>query len=286
MLYTLLLLITLFNGTMTILQKNLQKSLRLGFSDFTFYNLVNAASGSVFLLIACAFQPQLNLITVTYALLYTLVVFVSLVSTMLFLSKNPVSLLNLSTTAGSLIPSAVIGVLVFKEPCTVQLILSALLMLAALVLPYIQTDKKQFNPKTALFCFLLFADSGANVILIKFFSATGAHAESMFFLTNVFLCIICGVLLLISRLTAKQRCKGFTFKQYANISAATCLSNIVSVLTAHILTSMAISTFTVLNSSLLLLLGALISVFIFKEKSTRANNIALLLAIVAVVLSI
>ncbi len=284
--YALLLLVTILSGTMTVLQKSLQKGLPLDFSNFTFYNFVNAAFGSIFLLIACRFQPQFNTTTILYALVYTAVVFTSLVATILFLSENPVLLLNLSTTAGSLIPSALVGTLVFKEPCTVNLVLSVLLMLTALILPYIKTSNKQFNPKTALFCFLLFADGGANVILIKFFSATGAHAESMFFLTNLFLVVICGAILLISRIVAKQNCKGFTFKQYANIGTVTCLSNIVSVLTAYILASMAISTFTVLNSSLLLLLGALISVFIFKEKSTLTNNIALLLAIAAVVLSI
>jgi len=284
--YVLLFLVTILSGTMTVLRKSLQKGLQLDFSNFTFYNFVNAAVGSVFLLIACKFQPQFNITTILYALIYTVVVFVSLVATMLFLSKNPVSLLNLSTTAGSLIPSALVGALVFKEPCTLNLVISVLLMLAALVLPYFKTTNKQLSLKTMLFCFLIFAAGGANVILIKFFSATDAHAESMFFLTNLFLFVICGAILFISRIATKQNCKGFTFKQYANIGATTCLSNIVSVLTAYILIDMAVSTFTVLNSSLTLLLGAWISIVIFKEKSTLENNIALALAIIAVAFSI
>ena len=286
MAYFLLLVVALLTGILTILKKLLQKSLRLDFSNFTLYNFINGAVGSIFLFASCGFRPQINAITITYALIYGVVVFISLVAGLLFLSENPVSLYTLTDMAGALIPSILVGILLLREPFSLKLTLSALLMLIALILPYIKTRNKSFNAKTALFCLLLFATGGGNVIVLKLFSLTGAHAESMFFLTNVFLFILCGTILLTTSIATKRKCKSFTPKQYANIAMSTCISNVASVLSAYILAKMAISTYTVLNSSIILIIGALVSVLIFKEKSTRVNNIALVLAIVAIILSV
>ncbi|MBQ4161080.1 MAG: hypothetical protein IJD83_09135 [Clostridia bacterium] len=286
MTYLLLLASTLLTGVITILKKFLQKSLQLNFSNFTFYSFINGAVGSLFLFASCGFRPQINAVTITYALIYGAVVFISLVAGLLFLSENPVSLYTLTDMAGALIPSALVGILFLREPFSPKLVLSVILMLIALMLPYIKTKNKSFKAQTALFCLLLFAAGGGNVIVIKLFSLTGAHAESMFFLTNVLLFILCGAILLTTSIVYKQKHKGFTWKQYANISLSTCLSNVTSVLSAYILAKMTISTYTVLNSSLILIVGAFVSVLLFKEKSTRENNIALVLAIVSIILSV
>lgn len=290
MTYIYLLLSTLFSGGGLALNKLLERSLKPGFANFTRLNFFNAVYGCIFLLIACKFHVQLNTVNILFALLYAVIVYVSICVQILFLSTNPVTLLSLTNIAGSLIISFVAGFTCFEEPIQIKLVVSAILMLIAFTVPYIRTKQKKIQKKTILYGILLFLTNGANAVVLKFFTQfeaqAQAHAPSMFFLTNFFLLMLCGILLLFLKITQKKKLDKFTPMQHLYLGGNTLFSNIISILTTLILLHMHVSVYTILNASLTLLIGALVSIFIFKEKSTKENNLALCLAILAIILSV
>ncbi|MBQ7054970.1 MAG: hypothetical protein IJN97_07080, partial [Oscillospiraceae bacterium] len=127
-----------------------------------------------------------------------------------------------------------------------------------------------------------------SVILLKLYAldARVCNSESMFFLTNAAIVVICIAVLAVMGIKSEE--KGFSGKilraytplQALNIVSKTALANIASVLQVIILAEMAASTFSVLNSALTLLGAGIVSALFFREKQSVPSVAALVLAIV------
>ena len=283
--YLLLFVSALLMTANTALTKLFQKTTPSGVFHMLVYNLINAAFACVFFWVSAGFKINMNIATVIYAVVYALIICVNLSAQIFAFSRAPVSVVTLMTMAGGVLLPAVFGIMRFGE---------ALIIIAA-VLPFVgkKGEKKAFSASAVAMCALMFVLSGLSVILLKLYAldARVCNSESMFFLTNTAIVVICIVILV--ALGIKDREKGFlgrvlsayTPLQTLNIVSKTALANIASVLQVIILAEMAASTFSVLNSALTLLGAGIVSALIFREKQSVPSVVALVLAILAIAIN-
>ena len=293
--YLLLFVSALLMTANTALTKLFQKTTPSGVFHMLVYNLINAAFACVFFWVSAGFKINMNIATAIYAVVYALIICVNLSAQIFAFSRAPVSVVTLMTMAGGVLLPSVFGIMRFGEMLTLKLAVSSVLIIIAAVLPFVgkNGEKKAFSASAVAMCALMFVLSGLSVILLKLYAldARVCNSESMFFLTNTAIVVICIVILV--ALGIKDREKGFlgrvlsayTPLQTLNIVSKTALANIASVLQVIILAEMAASTFSVLNSALTLLGAGIVSALFFREKQSIQSVAALVLAILAIVIN-
>ena len=294
--YFLLFLSTLLTTANTALTKLFQRTTRSDLRSLGMYNLVNALFACCFFWVSAGFRISVNGRTAVYALVYAAIICVNLSAQVFAMTKVTVSLVTLMTVAGGVLVPGVFGILYYDEPLTVQLALSALLILLATLLPFLAQRRqvKKMTLTAVAVCGVLFALSGASVILMQLYSRDGkvSDSASFFFLTNAVSVVLClAVLQLVVRKDSGEQkkygklIKTFSGWQLANIAAKTVLANICSILQVVILRDMEASTYAVLNSSLTMVGAIAVSALCFREKQGFANIAAAVLAIAALVVN-
>ena len=267
----------------TALTKLFQRSVRFDLGSMAMYNLINALFACVFFYVGAGFRIHTNGLTLMYALVYALIICVNLSAQILALTLVPVPVTTLMSVAGGVLLPAVFGIVYYREPLTLRLVLSVILILAATALP-LSGEKNTVGIKGIGACLVMFLLGGGSVILVQLYSrAEGVcDSQSFFFLTNAVIGALClalvlgqGVKLGFGKLTV------FSAKQLGMLGAKTATANIVSMLQVPILRVMEASTYAVLNSSLSLVGAAALSAFGFREKQTKKSILAVLLAIAA-----
>ena len=288
--YLLLFVSALLMTANTALTKLFQKTTPSGVFHMLVYNLINAAFACVFFWVSAGFKINMNIATVIYAVVYALIICVNLSAQIFAFSRAPVSVVTLMTMAGGVLLPAVFGIVKFGEMLTLKLAVSSVLIIIAAVLPFVgkKGEKKAFSASAVAMCALMFVLSGLSVILLKLYALDErvCDSESMFFLTNAAIVVICIAVLAVMGIKSEE--KGFSGKilraytplQALNIVSKTALANIASVLQVIILAEMAASTFSVLNSALTLLGAGIVSALFFREKQSVPSVAALVLAIV------
>lgn len=286
-LFSVSILISILSG---ILNKRFQLGFQTDIVHFVCYNFFNALLASVYFFVSTGFSIEMNMITFLYSVLFALIVFLTLVLGILALFKVTISLSSITSTAGSIVLSALFGIIFLNEACSLRLLFAIVFMLAAILIPYFKlwnSGKKNNIP----ICIALFFISGSSVILQKLYTLTPGvcDANSFFLMTNLLLTGICGIILGIMLLIRpKDRNKilhAFSLKQLGNISARTILSNIGSVITIILLKNMNVSVYTIISSAIGIISAAVLSAWYFREHMPRENWIAVLCAICAILVS-
>ena len=280
--YGLLLLSVLLMTANTALTKLFQRSLTFRISGMAMYNLINALIACVYFLVAAGFRIRVNSLTLVYAFVYAVIICVNLSAQILAMSWVPVPVTTLMSVAGGVLIPAVFGLVYYREPLSLGLVLSVALTLGATVLPlWDGLGKVSFRGAAA--CLVMFFLGGASVVLVQLYARAGGvcDSQSFFFLTNAVIAVLCLLLLLGLRQPPGQLLGIFSPRQLGMIAGKTALANICSMLQVPILRQMAASTYAVLNSSLSLLASVALSAFVFREKQTRRSIAAVLLAIAA-----
>lgn len=295
--YFLLVLSTLLMTANTALTKVFQRTTRSDLQSLAMYNLVNALFACCFFSVSAGFRVGVNGRTAVYALLYAAIICINLSAQVFAMTKVTVSLVTLMTVAGGVLLPAVFGILYYAEPLTVRLVISAVLIILATLLPFLaqRGQAKKMTLAAVAVCGVLFILSGASVILMQLYSRDSGVSSSnaFFFLTNVLIVVICLAVLWLFVLKkprvggGKLRilCKTFSGWQIVNIAAKTVLANVCSVLQVLILRDMEASTYAVLNSSLSLVGAIVVSALCFREKQGFANAVAVALAIAALIIN-
>lgn len=294
--YFLLVLSVLLMTCNTALTKIFQTTTRSDVKSLAMYNLINALIACGFFYVGAGFRVTVNWQTGVYALVYAAIICVNLSAQVYAMTKVTVSLVTLMTVAGGVLIPAVFGIVYYGEVLTIRLALSAVLIIGATVLPFVgQKQNLRITPVAILICAILFVLSGASVILMQLYARDSrvCDSQSFFLLTNAVIVLMClGVLggVLIKEpgfgIASIRRLWGiFTGQQVLTIGAKTALANICSILQVLILRQMDASTYAVLNSSLSLIGATAVSALCFREKQGKANGVAVVLAITALIVN-
>ncbi|MBR5586950.1 MAG: hypothetical protein IKW02_03210 [Clostridia bacterium] len=285
--YIMLLLMQSISMLMLYLGKKLQLGIKPTASNMFQANLASAVVACVCLWAANGFKVNYNPTVLVFSACYGTLATFSLFFMIYSYSRISITLSAIISTSGSIITPLLFGVIFGGEPLSLKLVASAVLILTAAILPVAKDVFKQTDIRFVWFLVVYFIFSGLPNILNKIYTQNPNTTDelSYFFLTNVFMFIIC--LTGVVTIYLKNR-KSVGFERVStpiliNSSTRTILSLFTSYLSVAALALLDVSLYSVLTASLGLLGNALISNFIFKEKLSNAGKISVALAILSFV---
>ena len=206
---------------------------------------------------------------------------------------------------GNLVSSALVGRFIFHEQITVRTVIKICIMFIPAVLTFIETKMSQKSAtekreksvalKLAVILFILITVKCGNSVLIKFYKmdARVTDISSMFIFTNLFQALTSLIPLIIyvakKRSTPELRAELIDARSILRIIpilaivANTATSNVVSLISAELISLMDISVYTPTVSALAMISGVIAS-FIYRERHGITFYISAVLAVVAVII--
>jgi len=276
----------------TVLEKKFQLSVKNNIPTMLMMNLVNGIFGCVYFLFLCKFNVQMNLTTFAFSFGYAMIVFDSLVISVVALSKMSIPVKTIVGMLGSVLGSVVVGRIFFNEKIAINSVLAVLFLFAAVIIPYVKSKELKTGKNPFWVCIWLFLTFAVSSVYLKFYTENpnSLDANNMFFMTNFICLIICALAVIICMIAKKQyrsnMLNAIGIKHIANIGLRTALSNISSIITVFIISVMDVSVYTVITSSLGLIAGVLVSRLIFCEDLTWKNYVSVAFAVISVILQV
>ncbi len=295
--YILLVISSLLSVGYTALTKSFQQKTESGIRHLMMYNLINASFGCVYFFIASGFTVDVNMPTFIYAVVYAITDIAMLSFQIFALECVSVSVVAVLAMSGSILIPSLFGITYFGEAVTVRLVISSVLIVTASVLPFIRgkAGDKRLSWKTVFICAMVFLMNGAPVVQMQLYAKDTRVCSSLsyFLLTNIMIVTVCAMMLrfailkksFFSQNGRREILSIYTLPQAANIGVRTAMMNIASVLQVVVLAVVPASAYAVLNSSIILIGGFLVSLLVFKEKQSIGNILAVILAIAAIVIN-
>ena len=289
--YLLLLIFMAISTTNRVINKLLGNKFPTDAQHIVAYNMITSTIASLFLFATAGFQLQVNLTTLVYAIVYSIVCAASVIS-IIAVKYADISLVGLSSSAGSLLTTTLFGVVYFQEPLRFNTVLPVLLMLIAVFLPAraLAREKNKNNKLGVLLCVALFFVGGLGTIVSKLFAVDTrvTNSNSFFVLTNLFIFLVCTIVWFCSPKKEKKHYNpllAFEKKQTVGMIITVVLSNIGSLLSIAILADLPISVYSLLTSSISVIMGLILSKC-FKQPLTKEHYIGAVLAIIATIISV
>ena len=292
--YFLLFIIVTMGFVNTFLRKTLQLKFKSDIPHYAALILLNGVVASVFFYISAGFRIVINPAIIFFSAVFAALVIVGLVLGIVSLKYNSILYSGIIGSSGGLVMSVVIGALFFGEKITGKLIFEVVIMLTAVLLPWIKNNRKAMKAvavSTVIVCLIQFFMSGWSTAVSKWFAMSQGteNVNSFFFLTNVLMIFAALIVLSVSAARGNfhiGEIKSFMgVRQIINIASTTVLSNIQSVIVVYALTMMDISMYTITTTSIGMIGTALISRFLFSENLTVYDIIAMLCSVGAIVIS-
>lgn len=278
-------------GISSVLTKKFQLGINNNLSTMIMYNLINAFFGTLCFFILCRFRIEINWVTFLFSVIYALMVINSLAMGVISLSKVSIPFNSIIGMSGNIIGSTFFGAALFGELITLKQIAAMLLLIGAVSVTALTSPDIKSKNNSILVCIWNFMTCFLSSPFLKIYTVTPGvlGINNMFFMTNfivvVFAAVYIAGFIIIKGKVISQASFACILKRTAviNIASRTVISNICSVASVIVLSVMDLTLFTVLSSSLVLVLNGCISKFMFKESLDLQNYISIILAIAAII---
>ncbi|MFA7636632.1 MAG: hypothetical protein WCX81_02595 [Monoglobales bacterium] len=288
--YIMLLGMTLINLTALILIKKFQLGVKSSASFLSQANLISAVIACACLWATNKFVINVTGVALVYSAIYGLLSTMSIFFFVYSYSRISIALTTIIGAGGSIVVPMLFGLIFNGEPISARLIISALLILTAVVLPIFNDVPKKSVKGTIPFLTAYFIFTGLPGILNKLYTQENNVVDtiSYFFLTNAVMFLISGICIIFFSIKNKgfRSLEKLPLRWYYNCGLRTVLSLFSSYLSLTIIAIMPISLYSVLSSSLGLAGTALISRFFFKEKLPVITVFSLILAICSFIIGV
>lgn len=286
--YLLLFLMTFINTSSTALTKKFQLQAR---TDAENYLQANICAGIVscvllFLMNGCKIS-EISQVALVYAIIFGFLSTISIFLTAYVYSKTSLTLALIVGSAGSIVLPVVFGICFNGEDPSIRIIVSAVLILTAAILPFIKKDTFTGGMKFLWILILFFVFNGTTGIVSKLYaqSNSGVDTATYLILVNVFVIIFSLIFAVIFLIRKKGDFVWINSKDATNSGLRTILSVAGMYISLIILATMPISLYSVLVSAVSLMLNALSSIILFKEKMTLAAKISFVLALASIIVA-
>lgn len=261
---------------------------------YAFFMLINGLTACAFFFVSGGFRVTFTVNTLLFAVVYALIVLMSLITTLKAYQTVEISNVNVVQNASNLVASSALGCLLFDETIDGVKILRILLMLAAVVLIFFGTgakrpsgDRHSARPlRFAVIALLLTVAASGSVLVPKFYARASGVADdnSFFFLTNAVLVI--GAMLWLTVLRLRDGVKASLPDSFFNwrlvfFMGNTVCANVASLIGIRLIARMDVSLYTPISAAIGILCGGVASV-LFREKWNVFAVLAVVLAAVAV----
>ena len=203
--YLLLLLMTTISCTSVALTKKFQVSARPEAENYLQANICAGVLSCVFLFLASGCKPlRLSEATICCALALGFLSTISVFITVYVYSKTSLALALIVSSAGSIVVPILFGLCFNGEQPSIRLIISAVLILVAAILPFAKRGMFKDSGKFLWILILFFFFNGATGIVSKVYAQTegASDTSSYLILTNVFVIIfslVCALFILLRK---------------------------------------------------------------------------------------
>lgn len=248
-----------------------------------FMLLTHIIAAGYFFILAKGSVP-LNITTAVFSAAYGTVCLSSVWFTMVGYNKTNLVYISVFSGAGSVIIPFILELCFSSQSFSITQILSVVLRMIAILIPLFS---KQKGNKGLAICFILFLISGFAGIIPKMYAEnpTVLSNNSFCFWTNIFIIPFVVTIVLknegIKQLSSDMKKIGLI--NYAYIFSGTAISNISSLMLLYILTFVSATVYSVLSSSFGLILTALVSKLIYKERLTKQILLSAAVSVLAII---
>lgn len=265
-------------------------------TDYLVFVIVTGVIAMGVFYVLSGFRLSFNMRTVVYSLVFGAAVVLGHVLTLIRLRFMEIMQITLISSPISLIVTLAVGNWLFDENITWVSILRVLISAAAAWIAVGgrgsadgQTRQNRSRFVTGLCLSVILAVQSIFCTVLQKFFATDPHVtdtNSMFFLTNTWMVVICLVAVLVLDKGhvghVFRDFKGLGLSQYAAVVITTVSDNLTTVLNVQILASMPMSIHTPVSGALGKLSTAAVAGFIVKE---RVPLIPVILAVISALLT-
>jgi len=266
-------------------------------ASYALYFLFNGVVACIFFFISAGFKISLNLPTTIYSAVFALVVVMSIVGLLAYKFAD-VSSVTIITSACALVATSSLGAFIFNENVGILTLIRILIMLVAVVLTFLDTNKRTTKLKggskskrkilpLVLIIIAVTLSNAASTIITKFYSLDKnvTDENSFFFFTNVFLIIFSAIAFLVDSISCRRHFKDAIKllnpqKAVALIGNTIC-SNISSLVGILLIAVIDVSVYSPFTSALGIISGVIVSA-LFREKLGVLSYLAAIVACVSV----
>ena len=285
----LLLLISccLVGNTSSIITRNYARKTATVPNAYNIYLLLVPPIASLFFFFSAKGTVTLNVPTFLFSLVYAVMSLTSMRLSLAAYQRANLVHISVFSSAGGVIFPFLFEVLIWGENFSGNRILSVLLRLATVMIPLI-ADRKSFRGMTV--CLATFFLSGVVGIVPKLYieHPSTMDTNTFCFWTNIFILpIICTITL--RRSGPKKlltNIRQIPPVLYLSLLASIMLSNTGTLLSMQALHHISATLSSVISSSLNMVVITLLSVFLYRERLTKATATSVILSILAIILGV
>lgn len=286
----LIILFSVINTFCLVCKKKYRKDTAEIASSIHIYLLISCCVAVLYYFCMAKGNIRTNSITLLYACLFALLIFLSVVIEMIAYGKTDLVNISVFSGAGNIIIPFLFGYFFYKEEVSVSKLLAVVLLAVVAVMPLLhKKGKEQEGLSGYLYCLLLFLIAGCTTIIYKLY---GDDVRTM---SETNFCFWTNVILLPFILTILA--KSYGFKKLNNdlreMSKKSCLLAVFTVAMANTSTLISMQAlkmvdvvvYTILQNSFAMLFTAIAARLLFKEKMDGKRWFSIVISILAVILN-
>ena len=289
--YILLLILSVVQGLCPCLMKKFVKDTENIPNAKNVYMLLIYPLATIYYFILAGGDTPLNLPTFWFSLVFGLVGVGSTVLHIIGYRYASLIYMSVFNGAGATLVPFLFELLLGRESFSTSEILSVLFRLVAVCVPLLAFKKKDQNTKTGIFiCMLLFLIGGAVNVIYKLYGENPSVAsdQSFCFWTNVV--TLPFIILIILKQTKLKTliASGRKIKKidYACVIGSMMIGNLCTLVSIHILRMLSATAYSILNSSLVLVVTVIVSITLYKEKLTKETVFSVIFSILAIIFGV
>ena len=271
--------------------KKLQTTTAFDLPQILMANVVNAIVGVVYYL-AIGVPLRFELKMVLFGGIYGVIGFVGLILAIIQYRHMSIPLSAIITTAAYIVGSSLFGYVILSEKVTVCRLIAAAAVMAAVVLPAVESlrGKSRMKKSDFVFCALYFVFMVAVNILSSVFAAfPDMNGREYYLHVNIYLLVVsavfCAYLLFVKNHNFKNIVSSLNFSQSGLLCLRSGINQTMNLCVIALLAIVPVTTYNIINCSLAMLASVVVAAVFYREKLTLSQGISILLLIAATALS-
>lgn len=237
------------------------------------------------------FDLRVNFVTMGFAAVYAIVICVCVILNLHAIEKAGIANVSIFSQSGAILWSSVFGKLIFNENLTLKRVLSIICLLIVVIILFFgnRTEKKS-DARGKNLCMLIFLLAGSDGLILKLYSASEAvMPEEIFFFYSNALIIPLVFFILKSRMSLKnfyEKVKKINIKTLLIVVISLVAGNVGSYFSIKAIGMADLILYSIMSPTFYVILTAVVSKVVFKEKMGLQKIISIILLIVAIVMGI
>ena len=271
--------------------KKLQTSAAFDLPQILMANVVNAFVGVVYYLaigVPLHFELKMEL----FSGIYGVVGFAGLILAIIQYRHMSIPLAAIIATSASIVGSSLFGYVILDERVTIYRLIAAAAVMAAVVLPALESlrGKSRMKKSDLIFCAFYFVFLlVVNILCAVFAAFPDMDGREYYLHVNIYLLVVSAIfgayLLCVKNYTFKSIVTSLGFSQSGLLGVRSGINQTMNLCTIALLAIVPVTSYNIINCSLAMIASVAVAKICYREKLTISQGISILLLIAATGLS-